>query len=1074
MYKIYKTSKVCAIYNKIQELIRDDNIFKKETVIILNSDILEDEIKKYLASLNGVSHNLNIKQNITKTIYNLLLENWNVRHFLESSTLLLYSGTEKFILYNILKENKIKNVNRFKSIKNRYIFASKAVVLFHKYYDKFFKIIENWRQDKVLFKDKINFRYESMQKEMFKKLFENQINIFDLYEQMENETKGSPKNVETKRIIIIGETREIDKKMLYYLQKIFKLDVHELVLKDVTYYQSVLIDELLPTKIEKHNLEVQIENEIDINLFEEKNFLASLKNSIISKTALISLDKSFKIIEATTQRREVEILVNNILYSTQNSNLKLNDIVITCLSKEIDIYLPYIEEFLNKYDVDFNVLDSKDISKSKSVMALKKLMGLFTSNKGAISNFSRKEIIEFLSSSKVLNKFNISINELQNLITFSDTMNINFGMNDTHKENLSYDKTFLNSWEDGFNRFLMSEIFDEKYENEILQENVSFQDPNSIVQLKTIISSLYEDITYFKGREYTIYEWAEIIEIFINKYIKLEDDDKIDEYIRTRVQYLKNFSRDFNDNLYKDYMEKIKDTKVEFALFKIMFEESLEQKSYQLMNQNMGILVASSDKIEYLLKSEIHFLGADKLNSNITFDNMNLLNEYYDYANVEQNNISNLINIIFAASNKFYLYYSLSKSLNPDINKPKVIHKIIDYIKDMGQEIEIETHPRENYDFKYFKEQKASYLINYDTNAFCIAESLKNGNHTKFIQKRVKLRGPISLGIKDINKAITNPYKHFYEKILNVHIKDISQINEIKEKQEEQIVDIVNFSYSLMNEFISIHAYIKNEISEHQILERIDSIIAHKIQKGVVPINFKREMIKKEFISKLNEIKSSIEINFQEFFKMEAIDTTLNKIIPISFEDETLEFKLNGSFQNIYKIDNRYYYCNLEKKEYSTDTIARKIDLYILGLILKSEVKDINSIQEIKISYETAQLSLDNAYEGTAINLAELENLLKQIAYISSYPTPIYKDLINKSLNKIKDINEFPTELESQIRRTQKSLAITKNMEYFLEQKDITCCPYYNRFKDTNHLNIDKNLEKLLKDFYIKFMKIQS
>ncbi|UGQ16296.1 exodeoxyribonuclease V subunit gamma [Borrelia sp. RT5S] len=1074
MYKIYKTNKVCAIYNRIQELIRDDGIFRKETVIISNSNILEDEIKKYLASLNGISYNLNIKQNIMKTIYNLLVENRNIKRFLESNTLLLYSGTEKFILYNILKENKIKNVHRFKSIRNRYIFASKAVFLFHKYYDKFFKIIENWRQGKTLFKDKINSRYELMQKEMFKKLFENQINIFDLYEQIENEIKGVPECIETKKLIIIGEARETDKKILYYLQKIFKLEVHELVLEDVTQYQSVLIDELLPTKIEKHNLEVQIEKEIDTNLFEEKNFLASLKNSIIAQTALLSPDNSFKIIEASTQRREVEILVNNILYSTQNSNLKLNDIVITCLPKEIDIYLPYIEEFLNKYDVDFNVLDYKDISKSKSVVALKKLMELFISNKGTVSNFNRKEIIEFLSSAKVMNKFNISINELQNLITFSDAMNINFGMNDAHKENLSYDKTFLNSWEDGFNRFLMSEIFNEKYENENLEENISFQDPTSVIQLKTIISSLYEDITYFRGREYTVYEWAEIIEIFINKYIKLEDDDKIDEYIRTRVQYLKNFSRDFNENLYKDYMEKIKDTKVEFALFKIMFEESLEQKSYQLMNQNMGILVASCDKIEYLLKSEIHFLGADKLNSNIALDNMNLLNEYYDYANVEQNNISNLINIIFAASNKFYLYYSLSKSLNPDINKPKVIHKIIDYIKDMGQEVEIETHPRENYDFKYFKEPKANYLINYDKNAFCIAESLKHGNYTKFIQKRVKLRRPISLDIKDINKAITNPYKYFYEKILNVYIKDISQVNEIKEKQEEQIVDIINFNYSLMDSFTLLHKYIKNEIGEHQILERIDSIIEHKIQKGVIPLNFKREVIKEEFVSKLNEIKNNIEINFQEFFKMEMVNITLNKIVPISFEDETLEFKLNGSLQNIYKIDNRYYYCSLEKKEHRTDTIARKIDLYILGLILKSEVKNINSIQEIKISYENAQLSLDNAYEGTAINLSELENLLKQIAYISSYPTPIYKDLINKSLTKIKDINEFSTELEAQIRYPQKSLATTKNMEYFLAQKDITWCPYYNRFKDTNNLSIDKSLEKLLKDFYIKFIKTQS
>ncbi|UER67786.1 exodeoxyribonuclease V subunit gamma [Borrelia sp. BU AG58] len=1074
MYKIYKTNKVCAIYNKIQELIKDDSVFKKETILVLNSNVLEDAIKKYLATLNGVSYNLNVKKNIMKVIYDLLVENQNIKYFLENNTLLLYSGTEKFILYNILKENKIKSIKQFKSTKNRYIFASKIVILFHEYYDKFFKIIENWKQDRVLFQGKINSRYESMQKEMFKKLFKNRVNILDLHKQIENEIKDNPESIETKRLIIIGKTREVDKKILYYLQKIFKLDVHELVLEDITQYKSILIEELLPIKIENHDLGIQTEEEIDTKLFREKNFLASFKNSIIAKTSPLSLDNSFKIIESTIQKREVEILVNNILHSTQNSNLKLSDIIITCLPNEIDVYLPYIEEFLNKHDLDFDVLDSKDISKNKSVIALKKLMELFTSNRGNISNFNRKEIIDFLSNTRVMNKFNISMNELQNLITFSDIMNINFGMNDTHKENLSYDKNFLNSWEDGFNRFLTSEIFDEKYENETFQENISFQDPDSIIQLTTIIKSLYEDIIYFKGREYTIYEWAEIIEMFINKYIKLEDDDKIDEYIKTRVQYLKNFSRDFNENLHKDYMKKVKDTKVEFALFKIMFEESLEQQSSQLMNQNIGILVASSDRIEYLQKSEIHFLGADKLNSNISFDNMNLLNEYYDYANVEQKKISNLINIIFAASNKFYLYYSLGKSLNTDINRPKVIHKLINYIKDMGQEIEIETHPIENYDFEYFKERKANHLISYDTNAFNIAESLKNGNHKKFTQKRIKLRGPIPLEIKDINKAITNPYKHFYEKTLNIYIKDISHINEIKEKQEEQIIDVINFNYNLMNNFFPIHKYIKDEISEHQIIERIDRIIEHKIQRGMVPLNFKKEMIKEEFMSKFNEIKNNIEINFKEFSKMKNADIKLNKIIPINFEDETLEFKLNGKLENIYKIDNRYYYFHLEKKEYSTNTITRKIDLYIMGLILKSEVENMHSIQEIKISYETAQLSFENAYEDTEINPLGLENLLKQIAYISSYPTPIYKDLISKSLTKIKDINEFSTALKAQIKCPQKSIATTKNMEYFLTQKDITWCPYYNRFNDTNELEIDEGLEKLLKDFYNKFVKMQS
>ncbi|AHH10820.1 Exodeoxyribonuclease V gamma chain [Borrelia coriaceae ATCC 43381] len=602
MYKTYKTNKINKIYNKINELIRNDDIFKKETIIILKSHTLGEEIKKHLATLNKVSYNLNIKQNIMKIIYNLAMENHNIKNFLEKNNLILYSETEKFILYHILKDNKIKNIKQFKSTQNRYIFASKIINLFHKYYSEFSNLIDHWRQNKLLFEDNNKIQYESMQKEMFEKLFENQINIFDLQEKIKQEITNTKQSIETKRIIIIGKIREIDRTLLYHLQKVFDITIHELTLEDTTQIKSILIDKLVPIKIKKYNSSIQIEQESDIQLFEEKNFLASLKNNIIKNTPLLNLDNSFKIIEAKTKKREVEILVNNILHSTQNNHLRINDIVITYLPKDTDIYLPYIEKFLNKYELEFNVLDSKDISKSKSVIALKQLMKLFISHKGTINNFNRKEIIEFLSNIKVMDKFEISTNELEYLIKFSDTVNINFGMNDIHKESLSYDTNFLNSWEDGFNRFLISTIFNEKYECKNCQESISFQDSSSIIKLISIIKSLYEDIMYFKEKEHTICEWAEIIGIFIDKYIKLEDNNKIDEYIRTIIQYLKNFSQDFNANFHKDYMTKVKDIKVDFTLFKTMLEESIEQKTYQSNNQNAGILVASFDKIEYLKK----------------------------------------------------------------------------------------------------------------------------------------------------------------------------------------------------------------------------------------------------------------------------------------------------------------------------------------------------------------------------------------------------------------------------------------------------------------------------------------
>ncbi len=344
-------------------------------------------------------------------------------------------------------------------------------------------------------------------------------------------------------------------------------------------------------------------------------------------------------------------------------------------------------------------------------------------------------------------------------------MNISFGANKTHKENLNYDQNFLNSWEDGFNRFLMSEIFDEKYEEETQKESTRFQDQESIMKLITIVKSLYEDINYFKNKAYKVYEWAEIIEIFIQKYIDLEDFNTTDEYLQNKIKSFKNFPKDLNDNLYKNYLKEINEIKIEFYLFKIMLEESLEKEKYGVMYKKNGILIANYKEIEYLQKKEIHFLGFQKFNSKINYDNMNLLNEYYEHENTEKEEITALFNLIFATSEKFYLYCSFQDNLSPEINTSKTINKILEHIQKYEKNFQIEKHPNENHDPVYFKDAKENYLINYDPEAYNIAKILQNSKPIGFKQNKIKLESPIKLNLYELKNALSNPYKHFYEKL---------------------------------------------------------------------------------------------------------------------------------------------------------------------------------------------------------------------------------------------------------------------------------------------------------------------
>lgn len=669
--------------------------------------------------------------------------------------------------------------------------------------------------------------------------------------------------------------------------------MHVLIFEDLLNYESTLVKELLLTKTKINPIKYQALEKVDIELFKGENFLTSIKNNIIAKTPISTLDDSFKIIEAKNQKREVEILTNQIVHSMQKNNLKLSDIAITCLQEKFNEYLPYIEECLNKYEIEYSVLCYNNLSRGESIIALKRLMDLFVSKNGTISNFSRKEVFDLLSNNKVMKKFNISTSELNYLIEFSDTMNISFGANKTHKENLNYDQNFLNSWEDGFNRFLMSEIFDEKYEEETQKESTRFQDQESIMKLITIVKSLYEDINYFKNKAYKVYEWAEIIEIFIQKYIDLEDFNTTDEYLQNKIKSFKNFPKDLNDNLYKNHLKEINEIKIEFYLFKIMLEESLEKEKYGVMYKKNGILIANYKEIEYLQKKEIHFLGFQKFNSKINYDNMNLLNEYYEHENTEKEEITALFNLIFATSEKFYLYCSFQDNLSPEINTSKTINKILEHIQKYEKNFQIEKHPNENHDPVYFKDAKENYLINYDPEAYNIAKILQNSKPIGFKQNKIKLESPIKLNLYELKNALSNPYKHFYEKTLNVKIQDIRLENEIKEKQEEQIFSVIEIIYRLIKNSTLLHEYIMGKkYDARKAIEIIKNHIRYEIQQGSIPFNIDQKTTVNEILKKINKLKYNAAKSLKKLSAMTKSKIKFCKKIKLNFQNKNIEFEL--------------------------------------------------------------------------------------------------------------------------------------------------------------------------------------
>ncbi len=65
------------------------------------------------------------------------------------------------------------------------------------------------------------------------------------------------------------------------------------------------------------------------------------------------------------------------------------------------------------------------------------------------------------------------------------------------------------------------------------------------------------------------------------------------------------------------------------------------------------------------------------------------------------------------------------------------------------------------------------------------------------------------------------------------------------------------------------------------------------------------------------------------------------KKIKLNFQNKNIEFELKKDIENVYKVENDYFYLNFVKKDYCSipDKIKNEIDLYITGLLIKKKYK---------------------------------------------------------------------------------------------------------------------------------------
>ena len=188
--------------------------------------------------------------------------------------------------------------------------------------------------------------------------------------------------------------------------------------------------------------------------------LENIQNQVLTfqdrkdSTRRIFQDSSLQIIACPSRFREVETVYNSILYNlTHDPDLKLTDIAIQV--PEISIYKPFFDAVFgrNPKAISCNLVDAHAEIESMYGKAIIKFLELVS------GRFSRHEIFELLLNPCFMQKWELSIEDIQIFAEWSQALNIFHSFDRASKIKKGYPDSDMYTWKQGLIRLKLARIF---------------------------------------------------------------------------------------------------------------------------------------------------------------------------------------------------------------------------------------------------------------------------------------------------------------------------------------------------------------------------------------------------------------------------------------------------------------------------------------------------------------------------------------------------------------------------------------------------------------------------------------
>ncbi len=462
------------------------------------------------------------------------------------------------------------------------------------------------------------------------------------------------------------------------------------------------------------------------------NFGASKKSGLNAAAAIVSssmaTDKTIGFFSCTGKFREVSVLKNQILQMLDNDkSLWLTEIAI--MAPDIQEYADLLETTFSKgsdgYNLPLNIIDLKYEGESPFFQGVEALLEL------AGRAFQRDEIFTLLSNPCVAQKFSITKNDLQFWLEGISELNMKWGMDDSHREELKKGRGNQAGFEQGFERILSGMAFLNEKNTEIFSLNSKTILPHTDHEkghgkqwgrFIYILRSLYSDIYPLAKVRLPVCRWVLLLEHIINFYIKEREDNLRDQGDR---KLLENFFSNITKMVKKS---KNKDQVVDFYTMRsLVFQQLGGQAGKRGKFLTDGICCSSIKSSRNIPFKVICLLGMNEGSfprgkSYSSFDLTRYLESHPDELTTSPLNSDrfSIMEIIFAAAEKLQIYYTGKDNIKNEILQPSIIvteiKKYIDFCGLQGAgEVSAnltQEHPLQSFDKKYFSGTSGYFSYN--------------------------------------------------------------------------------------------------------------------------------------------------------------------------------------------------------------------------------------------------------------------------------------------------------------------------------------------------------------------------